>query len=56
MSGLKEEEKEAFVNAVMDKIEEFYFNEEAEDSGQKLFFEFASKHDGKFPEDCNAFE
>jgi hypothetical protein len=35
------EEASAFVEGVMEKLEAFYFDEGAEESGEKMFNEFA---------------
>ena len=41
---------------MIDKVEDFVYNEEAEDNGQKLFFAFAAKHDAVFPDEFDPKE
>ena len=41
------------INRVLDKIEDFYF-EDGPESGEKLFAEFADRHHGVFDDDVDA--
>ena len=50
------EEQEQFIEAVMEKIEKFYFDDSQEVSGKSLFFNFAKEHKHLFDEDCSAEE
>ena len=42
----------ALINKVLDKIEEFYF-EDGPESGEKLFAEFADRHHTTFEDDVD---
>ena len=42
----------ALINRVLDKIEDFYF-EDGPENGEKLFMDFATKHHGVFDDDVD---
>eukprot|EP00352_Strombidinopsis_acuminata_P005875 CAMPEP_0176371958 /NCGR_PEP_ID=MMETSP0126-20121128/25063_1 /TAXON_ID=141414 ORGANISM="Strombidinopsis acuminatum, Strain SPMC142" /NCGR_SAMPLE_ID=MMETSP0126 /ASSEMBLY_ACC=CAM_ASM_000229 /LENGTH=99 /DNA_ID=CAMNT_0017731625 /DNA_START=25 /DNA_END=324 /DNA_ORIENTATION=+ len=50
-----EQEREAIISKVMEKVEAFYF-EDGGDGGEEIFNKFAAKHAGLFEEGCDANE
>ena len=47
------EDKQAVIEAVMNKIEDFYFSD-AEDSGEMIFNKWAEQYADQFPDDMDA--
>ena len=52
--GLPQDKLQEFTTSLMARLQEFYFNEEAENCGQKIFFQYAAKHHQHFSEEEDA--
>ena len=52
--GIEESERADFNLKLMQRLEEFYFDEQGEKNGQMLFFGFAQNHHQHFTEECDA--